>query len=428
MGRIALVIAVVTGSASCSQILGLDDVTLGDAGALANAGPPPVQRSDPAAYTISATVTYSDAEALATALKRPKQTVNDILVNANRSMQPLCHTGPGDAIYPLVSVGTGSYGFCWTAVGTDTTDPDGTIWVPQGITTSRDANGVQLYDGREAAVITWHSSGDTSARITVAPAHGYGDATGTKYRTLLLVAPKTGPDFTEVPCHAGGAMWYGHLLYLACSDAIKIFDWNYVYSADSTPTPNRCDPVVGKLVDPSLGTDPLYCASGYRYLMMQVGQIANPSKNVQFSSISLDQASVPNKLVVAEYALDAPGKLIRFNLDAATRLPSGASAADAYDMPFTQVQGATTQGDKFWFHSSGGVVTNGEPVADKYGKLRFWNSSTGRFAAYTSLYGAEALSFWPGDPAMPDMPDMLYTLSERPGYRAVIAVRTADFE
>jgi hypothetical protein len=67
-------------------------------------------------------------------------------------------------------------------------------------------------------------------------------------------------------------------------------------------------------------------------------------------------------------------------------------------------------------------------VSGAYGTLRFWDASKSYSGEHQSTYGAAALSFWPADRSMPDLPDMLYTLTEQAGYRAVIAVRRADFE
>jgi hypothetical protein len=417
MYRIAFVMTLVMAPAGCSKILDLSDVKLEDGGMPDS--PAPVKLSDPESYTISTSMDSSNADGLASALgSTRKRTVDEIVDNANRSMTQLCEIDAGEALYPLASGGTGEYGFCWSM-----TDPDTTSWIPQGITTTGDAFTARSYASREAVVITWHNATETRTRISIAPASDY--KSDSKYRHLMLVTPQSGANFSAVDCHAGGAMWYGDLLYVACTDSIKIFDWRYVYSATSD---DFCAGKVGKFVE---GTVTRYCADQAAYLMMQVGQITSPSGNVRFSSISFDRAAAPDKLVVSEYSTSALGKLLRFNLDFMTRLPSNTSAADVYEMPFTQVRGATSRDDKFWFHSSGGVVQSGETVADRYGQLRFWNSSTGRFVSYTSAYGAEAISYWPGSlstPDAPDMLDMLYTLTEHAGHRAVIAIRRADFD
>ncbi|HEX3758291.1 MAG TPA: hypothetical protein VHW23_06275 [Kofleriaceae bacterium] len=403
----------------CSNILGLHDVTKGDAGSTTLDGPRPAQQSDPGSYVISTTMDRAAADAVAMAVGSDKQRGVDVLVlHANRPVDPLCQVDFGAALYPLASAGDGEYGFCWTM-----NDPDNLEWIPRGITTTGDALPGRSYGGEQLAAITWRNNTTTSTRISVAPAGGYGPAMS--YRHVLLVAPQSGATFTPVACDAGGAVWYGDLLYVACTDRVEIFDWRDVYAADTDAT--FCDGKIGKFMD---GTTVRYCADMAAYFMLQVGQITSPGGNVRFSSISLDQASAPARLVVVEYSPSAHGKLVRFNLDASTRLPSASFAADVYDMPFALVHGATTRADKFWFQSDDGTEA-GTAVPGKYSQLRFWNSSTGEFVGYTSAYGADAISFWPGNASMPDQTspsDMLFTLTEPAKFRAVIAVRRTLFE
>lgn len=99
-------------------------------------------------------------------------------------------------------------------------------------------------------------------------------------------------------------------------------------------------------------------------------------------------------------------------------------------MPFALVRGATTRASKFWSQSDDGTAP-GTAVPGTYSQLRFWDSSTGRYVGYTSGYGADALSFWPGTAGMPEpssASDMLFTPTEHPKFRGVIAVRRTTFE
>jgi hypothetical protein len=404
----------------CSNVLGLRDVTQTDAGAVPLQGPPPSQQSDPGSYVITTTVSYTTADQLAAAVGSDRQrSVEPIMRNANRDMDPLCGIEFGGALYPLASAGDGEYGFCW-----GNNDPGNPEWTPQGITTTGDALPERSYGGMELAIISWRNNTTTSTRITVAQASGYAPAV--KYRHVLLVAPQPGGTFTPVACDAGGAVWYGDLLYLACTDSIKIFHWKYVYNTNDVPN-DFCDNKIGRVMD---GTSVYYCADLAAYFMMQVGQITSASGNLRFSSISLDQASTPDRLVVVEYSPSPHGKLVRFNLDASTRLPSGTFAADVYDLSFALVRGATTRASKFWFQSDDGTQA-ATAVPGKYSQLRFWDSSTNRFVGYTSGYGAVALSFWPGTAGMPEASsasDMLFTLTEHSRFGGVIAVRRTTFE
>lgn len=409
----------VVAATGCSNILGLRDVTQTDAGGVPIQDPPPSQLSDPGSYIITTTVSTTTADQLATAVGKDRQRgFEPIIRNANREMDPLCGIDFGGALYPLASAGDGEYGFCWS-----NNDPGSPEWTPEGITTTGDALPERSYTGMELAIITWRNNTTTSTRITVAPASGY--APKVSYRHVLLVAPQPGGTFAPVACDAGGAVWYGDLLYLACTDSIKIFHWGYVYSADDVP--GFCDNKIGRVMD---GTTVYYCADLAAYVMMQVGQITSASGNLRFSSISLDRASDPNRLVVAEYSPSPHGKLARFNLDSSTRLPNGSFAADVYDMSTALVRGATTRAGKFWFQSDDGTEA-GTAVPGKYSELRFWDSSTGRFVRHTSGYGAVALSFWPGTAGMPQASsasDMLFTLTEHTKFGGVIAVRRTNFE
>ncbi|MBY8872359.1 hypothetical protein K7640_10960 [Micromonospora sp. PLK6-60] len=407
-GRIALVVAVAAAT------------LVGPAGPARAADPPPTKLSA-SGYPLQTPRDYGNADLLGGAIGAAKKRgVDWVLANANRSLEPLsCQTGSGKAMYHLAAGGTGEYGFCWDETGSSTDDPSTTVWYPQGITTTADAYDNRTYDGVQAVATTWYSSDAGHVRVSLAPAAGY--SSGAKYRHLLLVNPGSGGTFSAVSdCHAGGAMWYGTMLYVACTDHIKLFSWDHLWSADTT---SYCADRVGRYSDN--GTT-RFCASGYAYLMAQVGQITPTSGNVRFSSLALDRAASPDKLVVSQYSTSNGGKIWRYDLDYTTRLPkvtapsTTTQAYDVWSMPWARVQGAVTRGDNFWFHSSGG--------SDFYGKLRYWNATAGNpVKTYNGAHGAEAISYWGWGDGAGGQPDMLYTLSEHPGYRAVIAIRQGDF-
>jgi hypothetical protein len=388
----------------------------------AQAADPAPQPIDPSGYEISTSRNYGDADLLGGAIgSDKKRKVDWIMDHANRVMEPLsCQTTSGGAMYEVARRGTGEYGFCWQEDGTSTDDPDTKTWIPQGITTTADALGSNTYDGVQAVATTWYSDTNSYVRLSLAPAAGYA-AGNNKYRHLLLVDPTSGGNFEAVrDCHAGGAMWYGNMLYVACTDHIKLFSWDHVFSADTT---SFCSSRIGRYTDNGAYR---FCASGYAYVMAQVGEITNPPGNVRFSSISLDRASTPDQLVVSQYSTENGGKVWRYDLDYTTRLPattppsSSSFPSDAWSMPWDKVQGVTTRDTRFWFNSSGGN--------EFYGKLRFWDSDAGEpVKTYTGIHGAEAVSYWGWGDGSGGQPDMLYTLSEHPKYRAVIALRQADF-
>ena len=385
---------------------------------VATAGPAlaaevPTQRN--ITYTISTSRSYTAADTLGNAIGWGKnRTVDWVMEHANRALAPQCEAGSNGALQPLAAAAGRQYGFCWREDGTSDDDPDG-AWYPQGITSTADAYGADYYDGVQAVAVTWYHEVAKYARLTLAPIYGYGSG-GNTYRHLLLAAPTGGgTDFSEVNCHAGGAMWYGDMLYVACTDRIKLFSFKHIFSADTSAD---CAAQIGKVGGK-------YCASGYAYIMLQVGQIVASGPAITFSTISLDRAATPDKLVIGEYSTSPGAGLWRFNLDSSTRLPSS-YYYDAWSMPFSSVQGVTTRDTKFWFHSSGGVITSGETIQDNYGKLRFWNGqATSAVKVWTGAYGAESLSYFGDDSSEPDT---LFTLSEHPGYRGVIAIQASDFD
>ncbi|MGC9668329.1 hypothetical protein ACNTMW_17455 [Planosporangium sp. 12N6] len=333
--------------------------------------------------------------------------VSQVLDQANRPMSPLSSACRPD---PAGLSASATFGFCWNS---EDQGDDAFRWYPQGITTTADALGVREYDGVQAVAVTWYkrkSSDDETAvesRVSLAPAGGYNNGNN-NYRHVLLVTPSGPNNFQQVPCHAGGAMWYGHLLYVACTNTIRVYDWNYLHQVKATSLPGEG---FGRQ------SDGKYYANGNLYVMVQVATITNPSNNITFSSLSLDRLSSPDKLVVSGYHDTAGVNLWRFDLDYQTRMPARPYAYDAYDLPFAYVQGATTRADRFWFNSS-----TSSP------KLRFWNRTSGNQpVVYTGEYGAESVSYWPSGDGDGGVPDYLFTLTERKGKREVFAVRQADF-
>jgi hypothetical protein len=80
------------------------------------------------------------------ALASRKRTVDWVMDHANRDRAALtCHPD----VYALVyAQGALDGGFCWDPSGTTSNDDDGP-WIPQGITTTRDALGDNEYDGHQ---------------------------------------------------------------------------------------------------------------------------------------------------------------------------------------------------------------------------------------------------------------------------------------
>ena len=364
----------------------------------------------PGSYRIARAM-LPDAAGLRAALggDTSHRTIDNVLGAANRPLSVLssaCRPNP-DGLSPAAASG-----FCW-----DAEDQGGNadfMWYPQGITTTADALASREYDNARAVAVTWYKRRTETdhtavqARVSLAPAGGAGTGMN-RYRHVLLVQPDGTDNFQHVPCHTGGAMWYGHLLYVACTSRIRVFDWKYLHEVKTASLPGEG---FGRQ------SDGQFYANGNRYVMVQVAEITNPGANIRFSSLALDRLSAPDRMVVSGYSESSGVNLWRFDLDPATRMPSASTAVDAYDLPFTLVQGATTRGDRFWFNSSGSGP-----------KLRYWHRTAGdRPVAYPGVRGAESLSYWPSGDGPGGVPDYLYTLTEHRGEREVFAVRQGDFD
>ena len=336
------------------------------------------------------------------------RTIAKVLADANRPMAKLAaaRRPTPDGLSP-----SAKFGFCWNTE--DQADDRNFLWYPQGITTTADASSSRKYDGVEAVAVTWYrrrtrtDDAAVQSRVSLAPAGGAGSGRG-RYRHVLLVEPKGADNIQHVPCHSGGALWYGNLLYVAGTRSIRVFDWNHLHEVKTSSLPGEG---FGRQ------SDGKFYADGTRYVLAQVATITNPGGSIRFSSLGLDRAAKPYRLVVSAY-LEEPGvALWRFDLDAVSHLPAPGPAADAYHLPFTHVQGATSRKDRFWFNSSGSGP-----------KLRHWQRTGGAApVAYRGAGGAESLSYWPSGDGPGGVPDYLYTITESPGTRQVFAVRQADF-
>jgi hypothetical protein len=351
------------------------------------------------------------------ALGSQKRTVDWVMNQANRERAALtCHP----EVYASVFVqGALDGGFCWDPSGTTSNDDDGP-WVPQGITTTRDALGDNEYDGHQLIGISWYY--ENQSRLTLVDWDADWD---NKYRHVLFVEPTGGSGlFKDATTHAGGAMWYGDLLYIADSTnkGFRIFNFNNIYSADTNAF---CANRVGKVYDGGLGGY-RYCGSGYALIMVQVGWVtlSSSSKHLRLSTISLDRSTAPDSFLIAEYSDpnkprsddDASNnryhpRVVRWELDATTRLPAASAAVDALSTNIMRMQGVTSRYGKHYFASSNGALP---------GFLRSWDlaSDTVRKAGW--VIGAESLSYWGGSP------DLIWTCTEHTNQRVVMAARVSD--
>jgi hypothetical protein len=355
------------------------------------------------------------------ALGSRRRTVGQLMATANRPREPLCNRSAYTPLTDRSSV----IGFCWNG-GDDAVD----YWYPQGITTTRDALEAGEYDGHQLVATSWYhepakeGAGVPNKGVRLAFADWDADHPDT-YRHVLLVEPTVTDgrgSFRPVPIHAGGIAWYGNLLYVAdTTRGFRVFDVNRIYAVDGGAG-------IGRQPD---GT---YQAFGYGFAMLQIGWVRNTGTSLRYSFTALDRASTPDSLVVGEYAPDAdndgapdaPARVVRYPLDAADRLPRREAdgrthGSEAYRTPFPQLQGVVARNGRFWFASSNG---QGSGPAGHYGTLRVWDRGTASVRSHRWAYGPEDLSYWPD----PDGADYLWTLTEYPNHRAVVAVPQASFD
>ncbi|HWN70255.1 MAG TPA: hypothetical protein VNM90_21595 [Haliangium sp.] len=353
------------------------------------------------------------------ALASKKRTVDWVMDYANRDRAPLtCHPD----VYLLVSTqGALDGGFCWDPSGTTSNDDDGP-WIPQGITTTRDALGANEYDGHQLIGVSWYY--EDQSRLTLVDWDADWD---NKYRHILFVEPTGGAGlFKNANTHAGGIMWYGDLLYVADSTnkGFRIFGFDNIYSADTNAF---CEDTVGKVYDSALGGY-RYCASGYAYMMVQIGwvKLSSNSRHLRLSTISLDRSTAPDTFVIAEYSdpsktrSDAEDsnnryhpRAVRWELDATSRLPAASMAVDALSTNIMRMQGVTARYGKHYFASSNGSLP---------GALRSWDQTSDTVRKTDWVIGAESLSYWGGSP------DLIWTCTEHENGRVVIGARVSDLD
>ena len=350
-----------------------------------------------------------------------KRSVSWVMDHANRTRAPICHP----TVYqPVVDQGAYETGFCWDQGDTSSDDDDG-AWIPQGITTTRDALSANYYDGHQLVGVGWYRSGQSRLSLVDWDA-GFPNT----YRHILFVEP-TGNTvrYRNADSHAGGMMWYGNLLYVADSAnrGFRIFTFDNLYSADTSAF---CSDSVGRVYDGS-SSQYRYCASGYAYIMPQVGWVRAPASDPNYlrvSTISLDRSTTPDSFVVAEFASPNEGtqsddqasrnrlhpRVVRWPLDYTTRLPSTGSSSEAYVTNIQKVQGAASRNGTIYLASS-----NGESSP---GTLRSWNPLFDTVRRTDWVIGPESLSYWGGSP------ELLWTCTEWANKRVVVAVRPGDLD
>ena len=306
--------------------------------------------SDPLTTTTKQNLVWHATPAAAlTALDNalPNVSANTVVNDTNYAMTG-CTSAEKAALPKAPAAGTA---LCWDADRAGTT-----TWVPQGITTSGDADDDGMWGADKILLSGWHGTEDlgryNDSRIMFV---NYNKPAAANFRMVYLGVPNsTGTDFDAAKAHMGGMAWYGDKIYVTAvgntSTAIRVFSTKHILQMTDT-TSNA----IGK-------TSGGYAAYTYKYAMMQVGyytyaggtcSMASDAGVPCFSSLSLDRSTSPASLVTTEYFADQTlhGRLYRYNTGADYLLD--VAATEAYRSSVGNMQGVLSHNGKWYVaHSS----------------------------------------------------------------------------
>lgn len=314
-----------------------------------------------AAYTDPLTTTtkqslvwHATPAAALTALDNalPNVSANTVVNDANYAMTGC--TSAEKAALPRVP--TTNIAMCW-----DADRAESESWVPQGITTSGDADDDGLWGADKIILSGWHGT-ETLGRYNDARIHfiNYNNPSAPAFRMVYLAVPNsTGSTFSAAKAHMGGMVWYGDKIYVSAvgstSTAIRVFSTKHILRMTDSAS------AIGK-------TSSGYAAYGYKYAMMQIGyytyaggacDLSTDTGVPCFSSISLDRGTSPDSLVTTEYFSDQTlyGRLYRYSMGANYLLGANSAgtvaAAEAYRSHVVNMQGVLAHSGKWYVaHSS----------------------------------------------------------------------------
>jgi hypothetical protein len=332
------------------------------AGALALPGTAGAAYSDPLTTTTKqGLVWHATPDAALTALDNalPNVSMNTVVHDTSYAMTG-CTTAEKAAL-PKAPVATKA--LCW-----DSERAGSTSWVPQGITTSGDADDDGKWGDDRIILSGWHGTDDlgryNDARIQ---AINYNDPASAAHRMLYLAVPNsTGSSFTAAKAHMGGMAWYGDKIYVTAvgntSTAIRVFSTKHILQMTDT-TSNA----IGK-------TSGGYAAYTYKYAMMQVGYYTYAGGTCSmdsdtgvpcFSSMSLDRSTTPASVVTTEYFSDQTlrGRLYRFAMGDDYLLAASSSgsvpATEALRSSVGNMQGVLSNNGK-WYVAHSSATINGQ--------------------------------------------------------------------
>ena len=295
----------------------------------------------------------------------------------------------------------------------DQRDPQ---WYPQGISTSADASDTETVAGRRVLLATWYSTGrdgvKRGSRVT------FLDLDTLKYRHVLLVIPvfdKSGElSLRPMNIHAGGIVWAGQWLHIAATRrgfvTARVDDIMRVAGDDDRPD--------------DIGVDGHRVASfGHRYVLpvrtTYKAFTDDGHQRLRYSFASLDRGTDPPAVVAGEYNTGSDlSRLARYQLDPDTwQLQTG---SDGFSRPLEideggvlRMQGVAVAGGRYHATVSHGPFVPGTIYSGPSGRLK-----PKRLAL---PMGPEDLSYWPST-------DMLWSLSEHPRRRWIVAMKRSAFD
>jgi hypothetical protein len=278
----------------------------------------------------------------------------------------------------------------------DDADQRDTRWMPQGITTSADA---RRDEDPHTVLVSWYAKDaagrDSACRISVVDRS---DPRRPRYAHVHLAEPvrpwwRLGVHERRVPVHAGGIVWWGTTLLVASTrTGLRTFDLD-----DVVRTPD------GRLVLPQSGA--------------HRSETSGTPTSLRWSFISLDRSDPEQPwLVCGEYLKAGTGaRVARFPLDPTTgRPPAGCCAVEVVETGIPSMQGATRVDGTYVISASRGAKRPGH----------LYTGGAGGFTRH-----ADALPVGPEDLSYDPRADQLWTVTEHPGRRFVVAVprpRTHD--
>ena len=309
-------------------------------------------------------------------------------------------------------------------------------WWPQGITTSADAGALDSTASPASPARREEHAGRsvvlTSAYSKVLDGVGHGarisvvdvtDPDRVRYGHVLLVkavAQDRGVQLEPVSSHAGGLVWHGEHLHVAATrGGFHTFRLSDLVAVDGLEQPD----VLGPLPGGGLG------AHGHRWVLptrvVHAARTDEGASPFRYSWLSSASEEGRTSLVTGEYAHPSKAgstRLAEIAVDPATGLPG--LDADGRVRPVllgsgvVQAQGAVRVRGRLYVGSSNGRFRRGSiwvgPADDV--QPRSFTRRPGVLPV-----GPEDLTYWPSR-------DQLWTVTEYPGRRRIVAVDRADLD